>query len=169
MNCKAFHDKLPDLILDTQAFGLKARKHLASCEACEKDYSSMMATLAALDAWKAPEPSIYFDQRLSVLLREEQRVPRLGFFARLRDHMLFNTGRQFRPAAAGVLALVIMLGGGSYAGLQGVGHHDVSGQVSATVNDLQTLDKNEPALQQMDQLLQDDDATSDDSGSNAPS
>lgn len=170
MNCKAFRNELPDLLLDPAAtFSFGAREHLAACTPCEQEYTALASTLSAMDTWQVPEPSAYFDQKLAVLLREEQAAPRLGFFARLREHLLFNTGRQFRPAVAGALALVLMLGGGSYVGLQGAGHAGRTPQVSATVNDLQVLDKNEPALQQMDQLLQEDDAKSDDGGANAPS
>ncbi len=114
-----------------------------------------------LDAWKAPEPSAYFDQKLAVLLREEQGKAPAGWLERLRERFLFNTGRQFRPVLAGALALVLILGGGTYAGVSGYHASGLgSGQVeaSATVNDLQILDKNDQAIQQMDQLLQDDDA-----------
>lgn len=170
MECKIFQTRLPELILNPAAdLALTDQEHLSDCVPCKAEYTTMMATLAAMDAWQAPEPSAYFDQRLAVLLREEQRSPRMGFFARLRDRVLFNTGRQFRPAMAGALALLLMLGGGSYASLQRIGHTGASTQVSATVNDLQILDKNEPALQQMDQLLQDDDGKVEDGGGNAPS
>ena len=165
MNCKTFQTRLPDLVLDpAYTMGEAERKHLFTCPPCKEDYTSITMAISAMDAWQAPEPSPYFDQKLAVLLREEQQAPRLGFFARIKDHLLFNTGRQFRPAVAGALALVLMLGGGSYARLQGVAHSAVAPQISATVNDLQILDKNEQALQTMDQLLQDDDSNGDDAG-----
>ena len=169
MNCETFERKLPDLILNSDELTDEDREHVSACAACEMEYTSITATLAVMDAWEAPEPSVYFDQKLAVLLREEQRAPRLGFLGRLRDHILFSTGRQFRPAVAGALGLVIMLGGGSYVGLQRVGHPVLNHQISATVTDLQILDKNEPALQQMDQLLQDDDSSRDATSSDAPS
>jgi hypothetical protein len=112
-----------------------------------------------LDAWQAPDPSPYFDQKLAVMLREEQAKPRAGWLERLRERLLFNTGRQFRPALAGALALAVLAGGGAFAGLA-VSHHPAAEvQASAAVNDLQILDKNEQAIQQMDQLLQDDGET----------
>jgi hypothetical protein len=70
-------------------------------------------------------------------------------------YLLLNTGRQFAPALAGALALVLLLGGGGYAGLTVLHQHEQV-QASAAVNDLQILDRNEQALQQMDQLLDDD-------------
>lgn len=165
MNCKTFRSKLPDLLLDPASHvGTAEKAHLATCPPCEQEYTSLIASISAMDAWGAPEPSPYFDQRLAVLVREEQRAPRLGLFARLKDHLLFNTGRQFRPAVAGALALVLTLGGGSYARLQGIGPFGSPARVSATVNDLQILDKNEQALQQMDQLLQEDETNQEDAG-----
>jgi hypothetical protein len=68
--------------------------------------------------------------------------------------LLFNTGRQFRPALAGALALILLVGGGTFANLSGFGHS--TPHVSAAVQDLQILDRNDQALQTMDQLLQDD-------------
>ena len=173
MNCKTFHLDLPELILNPAAMNTAAREHLRACPPCEQEYTSLVAAMSLMDVWQAPEPSPYFDQKLAVLLREEQASPRLGFFARLRDRLLFNTGRQFRPAVTAALALVLMLGGGSYAGLQSFNHPHTAPEVSATVTDLQILDKDEPALQQMDQLLQDDDSSpatnKDDTGANSPS
>ena len=168
MNCKVFTKDLPELLLNPQAMNAAARKHIAGCSACEQDYTSLVASMAMMDLWQVPEPSVFFDQKLAVLLREEVSAPRLGFLARLREHVLLNTGRQFRPAIAGALLLGIMLGGGGYASFQSGNHQGDSPRVSATVNDLQILDKNAQALQVMDQLLQDDEST-DDTGAHSPS
>jgi hypothetical protein len=48
---------------------------------------------------------------------------------------------------------VLVVGGGTFAGVSGM-HHPTP-QISATVQDLQLLDKNDQALQTLDQLLQD--------------
>lgn len=169
MNCKAFQNELPELVLNPAATaGAAAREHMADCPPCEEEYTSLVASIAMMDAWKSPEPSPFFDQKLAVLLREEEAAPRLGFFARLREHLLFNTGRQFRPAVAGALLLIIMLGGGGYARFESANRPGGPAGISATVNDLQILDRNAQALQEMDQLLQDDDS-GDDAGSSAPS
>lgn len=168
MNCDQFRSNLPDIVLDPAHPVAEAPAHLAGCSICTQEYHSLLATLSAMDAWVAPDPSPYFDQRLAALVREEAAMPKLGFFARLREHVLFNTGRQFRPAVAGAMVLMLMLGGGGYASFENANRASEPTQISATLNDLQTLDKNEQTLQQMDQLLQDEDS-GDDSGVNAPS
>jgi hypothetical protein len=161
MNCKNCQDSLPDLLLDPSApSNVAAREHLAACAACYDQFRSLQATFDLLDAWKAPEPSSYFDQKLAVRIREEQAAPPAGFWERMRARLLFNTGRQFRPALAGALALVIVLGGGTAADLA-ILHPGTAVQASATVNDLQLLDNNAQAIQTMDQLLQDDNSSDD--------
>lgn len=114
----------------------------------------MSAVFALMDTWTAPEPSPYFDQKLAVRLREEQDIAPAGWFERLKSRILFNTGRQFRPAMAGAMALVLMVGGGTFVGMGGFQHPPK--ETSATVQDLQILDKNDQAIQTMDQLLQPD-------------
>jgi anti-sigma factor RsiW len=165
MNCRNCQSALPDLLLDPAAGSRDAvREHLASCAACEKELKSLKATLALLDSWQAPEPSPYFDQKLAIRLREEQALAPAGWFERLKSRLLFNTGRQFRPALAGALALILLVGGGTFADLSTFSHP--STEASATVQDLQILDKNDQAFQTMDQLLQDDGSTDD--GTTAP-
>ena len=119
----------------------------------------MKATFALLDDWKAPEPSAYFDQKLAVRLREEQALAPAGWLERMKSRLLFNSGRQLRPALAGGLALLLLVGGGAVVDLSTVSHPRP--QVSATVQDLQILDKNDQAIQTMDQLLQDDNSVND--------
>ncbi len=158
MNCRQCQSALPDLLLDpTAASNVAARTHLATCSACEEQLKSLEATFALLDAWRVPEPSAYFDQKLAVRLREEQAMAPAGWFERMKARLLFNTGRQFRPALAGAMALILLVGGGTVADL-----HTFSSppnvEASATVEDLQILDKNDQALQTMDQLVQDDGA-----------
>lgn len=155
MNCKDCQSVLLDLLLDPGApTHTAARKHLESCPECNRESKSLEATFTLLDAWKAPDPSPYFDQKLAVRLREEQAKAPEGWLERLKSRFLFNTGRQFRPALAGALALILLAGGGTFANLSGFSHSKP--QASAAVQDLQILDKNDQALQAMDQLLQDD-------------
>lgn len=158
MNCKICQTALPDLLLDPAAPGNAAvRAHIAECEACATEFAELNATLALLDEWQAPEISPYFDQKLAVLLREEEAAPPAGFFERLKDRLIFNTGRQFRPALVGSLALLLLAGGGGFgiSTLMSSGHQPFV-KASPAVKDLQILDNNEQALQQMDQVLQDD-------------
>jgi anti-sigma factor RsiW len=169
MICQDCKSALPDLLLDPAApTSAAARAHLESCSTCKEEFQALEATFALLDTWQAPEPSAYFDQKLAVRLREAQAEPPAGWFERLKSRFQFNTGRQLRPAFAGALALLLLVGGGTFADLSS-SHHSVSTvpQVSATVNDLQILDKNAQAIQTMDQLL--DDGSSDDSPATPPS
>jgi hypothetical protein len=155
MNCKLCQTALPNLLLEPAApANAAARAHIATCAGCARDLASLQATLSLLDTWQAPEVSPYFDQKLAVRLREQLSAPPAGWFEQLRTRLLFNTGRQFRPALAGTLALVLVVAGGSF----GIAtfQHPRPVEVSAAVNDLQIMDKNEQALQQVDQLLQDD-------------
>lgn len=155
MNCKDCQSVFLDLLLEPGApANAAARSHLESCAECRQEFKSLETTFALLDTWKAPEPSPYFDQKLAVRLREEQALQPAGWFERMKSRLLFNTGRQFRPALAGALALVLVVGGGTFADVSGFLHSKP--QASATVlQDLQILDKNDQALQTMDQLLQD--------------
>jgi anti-sigma factor RsiW len=174
MNCKICQSALPDLLLAPDpALGsgtaaqqqaavehARVQAHIASCDACAHELASLQATFALLDTWSAPEVSPYFDQKLAVLLREEQAAPAAGWFERLRTRLLLNTGRQFRPAMVTAMAVVLLLGGGGI-GISTIPRSQPQVAPSAAVQDLQILDKNEQAIQQMDQLLQEDGATDD--------
>jgi hypothetical protein len=157
MICRDLKSVLPDLLLDpSNPSNAAARAHVDACPTCREELRSLEATFSLLDTWEAAEPSPYFDQRLAVLLREEQEKAPAGWLENLRARLLFNTSRPFRPALAGVLALVLLVGGGTvvnFADLQ-LGENEVS----ATVDDLQIFEKNDQALQAMDIL---DDAATD--------
>jgi anti-sigma factor RsiW len=173
MNCTTCKAELPGLLLDpgtdaTQTH-VAVRAHLDGCAACSVELAALRRTFDLLGAWQAPEPSPYFDQKMRVLLREEQARPPAGWLERLRERLLFNTGRQFRPALAGALALLLVAGGGTFVGItRFVQPAPASNTASATVDDLQILDRNEQAIQQMDQLLQDDDANDNNALPNQP-
>jgi hypothetical protein len=156
MDCKTFQNELPDLVLTANARPSLAQvAHMRACPPCAEEYLSFQSTFAALDAWHAPEPSPYFDQKLAVRIREEQAAPRLTWFERIQTRLLFNTGRNFRPAIVGALGLVLVIGGGGIAGIN-YSNVPAAPSTSATVNDLQILDRNEQAFQQLDELQQDD-------------
>jgi anti-sigma factor RsiW len=153
MNCKTCQTALPDLLLDPAAKdNPAARAHIAVCGDCARELRALEATMSLLGLWKAPEVSPYFDQKLAVRLREEQAAPPAGILERIRTRLLLNTGRQFRPALATAMALLLIAGGGgiTFSTL----HSPGPATVSAPVHDLQILDKNEQALQEVDQLLQ---------------
>ncbi len=153
MNCKICQAALPDLLLGSAASAnAAARAHIATCAVCARELASLQATLSLLDTWQAPAVSPYFDQKLAVRLRELQSAPPAGWVERLRTRLLLNTNRQFRPALVGAMALLLVVGGGSF-GIATFPHPQPV-QASAAVIDLQLLDKNEQPLQQMDELLQ---------------
>lgn len=158
MNCNSCRSEFADYLFESESNERRSsiEAHLATCKVCSHELAELRGTIDLLDVWKAPEPSPYFDQKLAVMLREEQQRPTATWLEKLQERLLLNTGRHFRPAMAGALGLAVALGGGSFAGsilLRG-GNPQV--QASAAVNDLQILDKNDQAIQQMDQLLQDD-------------
>ena len=159
MDCKTFQNELPDLILTPGTKpSLAALAHLKECPPCTEELQSFQQTFAVLDTWTAPEPTQYFDQKMQVRLREELASPKMGWFESLKSRLLFNTGRQFRPALAGALALALVAGGaGSFVGMT---HSATAPAASATVEDLQILDRNAQAFDQLDQLQQDEEAPS---------
>ena len=152
--CSACRESLPDLLLSPEQASPAAREHLQACAICSAELSSLQQTISAMDIWTAPEPSPFFDTRVHARLREEIRSAPEGLFERLRSYFVFSTGRQLRPALAGALGLMLLLGGGTLATLHSFGtpHQPTA---SATVNDLRIMDNNAQALQQMDQLLDD--------------
>ena len=165
--CQGCNDALPDLLLaPDSAEAVAARSHIDACTDCRTSLLSLQETSALLDLWTAPDPSPWFDQRLYARLREEQNRQPEGFFERLRSRLLFSTGREMRPVLASALALVLAIGGGAAASLSHMAH-PAPVQVSATVEDLQILDRDDQAIQTMDQLLQDD-GTSDDNANAQP-
>lgn len=159
MICRDSKSALPDLLLDpTAPTNSAVRAHVDACAECRRELAALEATFALLDEWKAPEPSPYFDQKLAVRLREEQANAPAGWLERMRARLLFNTGRQFRPAFAAALAVALLVGGGTIANLS---QHPAHRETSATITDLQVFDKNDQALQTMDQLLQDESPSDD--------
>lgn len=132
---------------------------MAEKKSTVSDEQAMAEMMALLDEWKAPDPSPWFDARMMARFREEvQREPQ-GWFARLRDRWVYGNTAALRPVMAGALAVaVVAAGGGGYWGLENLsGPAKSPAGVSATVQDLQILDNNVQAIQQMDQLLDDND------------
>ena len=168
MNCKTCQTALPDLLLDPAAKdNAAARTHIAACADCARELASLEKTMSLLDLWKAPAVSPYFDQKLAVRLREEQAALPAGFFERLRIRLQLNTGRQFRPALATAMALLLVAGGSGIT-ISTLSHNGAPAAVSAPVKDLQILDRNEQALQQVDQLLEENAPADADSGAATP-
>lgn len=155
--CKDCHSHLPDLLLDDAYITAhpELKMHLLACAACRAELTELRSTFALLGEWKAPEVSPYFDSKLHARLREAVAAPPEGLWERMRSYFLFSTGRQVRPALAGALAFVLLIGGGTFANFYHAANSLPPVSDSATVNDLKILDNNVQAEQQMDQLLDD--------------
>lgn len=153
--CKDYTERLPDLLLDPATVPVELQAHAVDCASCGGQLAELRRTWAVLDAWTAPEPSAYFDTRMHARLREAQAEPAESLWERMRSYLLFSTGRSFRPAVSAALALALVAGGSSLVIPQLIHHRQPA--ASATVNDLKVLENNAVALQQMDQLLDDND------------
>lgn len=152
MKCEKLQTHYPDLLFDPARVPAEALQHVKECSNCAGELEELNATMRALDTWKAPEPSPYFDTRLAVRLREARESNAPGWMERLRLRLLFGSDLHLRPVAAAALALAIVLGGGSYLGVQTLTHSAAPQHqraVSATVNDLELLDSSAQTLQQL--------------------
>jgi anti-sigma factor RsiW len=163
MICRITKANLADLLLDKESVSAEVREHLEHCDGCRQELSALEATMHALDTWDAPEPSPFFNARMGARLRGEREAQPAGFFERLRVRLLYGN-MHLRPVAAGALALLLLIGGGTYAGFM-----STSAPVtpSAAVRDLQSLDENSQVFQQLNTLdQQDDDSDSGPANSN---
>ncbi len=157
MDCKTCLERMPDLLLESQGSAPSGpdavlAAHMAACPACATEWNELRATFSMLDEWTAPEPSAYFDSRLHARLREAQAAPPESLWERLAAYLQFSTGRELRPALAGAFLFLLLLGGGTVAGVLS---HPSPGQgagASPVVNDLRIYDNNAQALEQMDLL-----------------
>jgi anti-sigma factor RsiW len=153
--------KLADLLLDPASASAEERLHMEACSDCRRELAELQMTMHVLDGWAAPEPSPFFDTKLRARLRAEKWAAPAGFLERLRTRWLFSSNVHLRPVAAGVLATVLAVSGGTVAWLE---HNSASRvQQSATVRDLQSLDGNAQVFQQLSLL----DGDADDGGSAA--
>jgi hypothetical protein len=165
MNCRKFEHEfkslIPDLLLDPERVPAEVRAHVEQCADCSEELKSLEATILALDTWEGTEPSPFFDARMAARMREARAAEPAGFLERMRARLMFGSNLHLRPLAAGVLALLLLIGGGTYAGFEGLHPAATPVAASATVRDLQSLDENAQVFQQMNSLDQpDSDATS---------
>ncbi|MBV8674288.1 MAG: hypothetical protein JOZ33_12705 [Acidobacteriaceae bacterium] len=155
---------LENLLIDPEKVPVDVRKHVEDCQECSQELAALEATMLALDAWEAPEPSPFFEARMAARLRSERDAPPAGFFERLRARVLYGSNLHLRPVAAGALALLLLIGGGTWVGVM---NNNQPANPSAMVRDLQSLDENSQVFQQLNTLdQQDDDSDNGQSGSN---
>jgi anti-sigma factor RsiW len=156
MNCRKIEAHLPDLLLDPESVKPAVREHLEACAHCQSELAALQATMNALDAWTAPEPSPYFDTKMQARLREAKEAEPEGVWERLRSRMLFSMNFHMRTTAAAALAAVLAIGGGSAIYVSQLPGPAPQVQASATVRDLQSLDDNAQVFQQLNALDTDD-------------
>jgi hypothetical protein len=155
MNCLEMKNQLAESVFESRPLSEDVRKHVAGCAECAAELAELQATWKMLDEWKAPEPSTFFDAKLYARLREEQSIAPAGFFERVKAWLLYSSNLQMRPVAAGAMALVLVIGGGTFALLD---QQPVPPpQTSATVRDLQSYDGNAQVFQQLNALDADED------------
>lgn len=149
MKCTEIKELLPDLAAGLCSAEPEVDRHLRSCAACGETLAAFRKTMTLLDEWEAPEPSPYFDVRLSARLREEAAQQPSRWLAWIR-----------RPVLAASLAAIVIAGAIVYRIEQGPGAPEVvatNNQPGAVlpgtaVSDLQALDKNHEIFANADLL-----------------
>jgi hypothetical protein len=170
-SCKAIESKLPDLLFGGDGPAAvpapelaKVRSHVAVCDSCRGELNELKATMAAMDAWTAPEPSPYFFTRLNARMREEREAAPAGWLngtiSRLRAGLLFGPHSHVRPVAAMALTVMLFVGGGTYLEMTHMGTTNWNQPAQATseeavVHDLQTLNNNAQVLDTLENLSND--------------
>jgi hypothetical protein len=157
MTCPEMKKHLEESVFESRPLADEARKHIAECASCTAELTSLESTWKLLDEWQAPEPSAFFDAKLYSRLRVEQTTAPASFFERAKAWLLYSTNLQMRPLAAGALATVLVIGGGTFALLDYQTTASVA-QTSATVRDLQSFDGNAQMFQQLNALDVDEDS-----------
>jgi hypothetical protein len=151
-DCTGMEAELANLLLDPAAAPAKVRVHVEQCVSCQGELAELQATMALLDTWESPEPSPYFLTRLDARMREERQAEPEGWFARLRDRLTFGPSMHVRPLAAMAMAVVLLVGGGAYLGINDMDQTAATIGQPAVVHDLQTLDNNAQLLDQMEAM-----------------
>ena len=161
MNCNEINSKLADLLFDPVVVrdvetGSQPPDdlslHLAGCESCRGLLNDLRSTMALLDTWEAPEPNPYFKTRLNARLEEERQAAPAGWFENFRSRLMFGSRLTLRPVAAMAMTGMLLIGGGTYLGLNNWEQPVAQPQQAAVVHDLQTLDNNAQLLDQLETL-----------------
>jgi hypothetical protein len=154
-SCNGTKSKLADLLLDPSSVPAGVHAHVAECEGCRSELDALKATMSVMDAWKAPEPSPYFFTRLNARMREEREAAPAGWLARLRASLVYGQRSHMRPLAAMALTVMLLLGGGTYLGVNNwTQPAQPLNNEAAVVHDLQTLDNNAQLLDTLEDLSQ---------------
>jgi len=152
MRCEEIHEMMPDLASGLMGMTPEVGGHLAGCGACAGKLEEFRQTMALLDEWQSPEPSLYFDVRLQARLREEMGKPQSGWLGWFR-----------RPVLAAALTVLMGIGVGLFF-TQNTGIYRQKNDMVAViesqtpsgpgtaVSDLQALDKNHDLYADFDLL-----------------
>jgi hypothetical protein len=152
-NCTGMESKLADMLLDPERVPAKVQAHVDGCESCRAELEELRATMSLMDAWESPEPSPYFLSKLDARMREERATAPAGWLERMRARLMYGPSMHVRPLAAMALAVVLLLGGGTYLGISDGEKPAAPPPVqAAVVHDLQTLDNNAQLLEQLDSI-----------------
>lgn len=162
MICRKFETEFKkmraDLLFEPERVPDSVRTHIQGCADCSRELDSLKGAMQALDAWEDITPSPFFNARMSARLREARAEQPASLVERLRARLLFSFNMQLRTVAAGALAAVVLIGGGTYAGVKGM-HRPDPQVASATVRDLQSMQENAQVFQEMSSLDEDTGAT----------
>jgi hypothetical protein len=145
MKCTEIRELLPDLAAGLGSAAPEVNDHLRSCADCSATLEEFRKTMALLDQWQAPEPSLYFDVRLRARLRDEAETQPSRWLAWIRH-----------PALVASLAAVVVVGATVFRIEEGRKHNPpptLAVAVPGTaVGDLQALDKNQEIYSDSDLL-----------------
>jgi hypothetical protein len=116
MNCQTARETFPDLLdhRTPATAHLEARAHLAHCPDCQREFSALSQTLAALDAMPMPTPSPRLRQNFYAMLEEEKNSAASVRVAAARERRTRRAawlGWIFAPLAAGAFLLLGILVG----------------------------------------------------------
>lgn len=111
MNCQSAREIFPELLDHRTAATAhaEARTHLAGCPECQREFSALSQTLAALDAMPSPTPSPRLRQNFYAMLEEEKNSAASLQVAAARERQVRRVslwGWILSPIAAGALVLV---------------------------------------------------------------
>jgi anti-sigma factor RsiW len=161
VDCTTMRSQMADLLLDPATVAAEVHAHAKNCARCHKELAELQATMAALDAWEAPEPNPYFLTRFKARLSEERALEPVGLLARwvarFRAGVNYGPSKQLRPLAATASTLLLLIGSGTYLGLTNWTRPAQPQTEATVVNDLQTMDNNAQVLDQLESLSNNED------------
>ncbi|MGB7584408.1 MAG: hypothetical protein WBM11_06155 [Terriglobales bacterium] len=146
MKCNEICELIPDLAAGLDGMTPEVSDHLKSCAACTEKMAEIRQTMALLDEWRVPEPSLYFETRLMARVREEKGQP-TGWWQWVR-----------KPALAASLAVLMVMSVTLFRNDAGLGSHNdgrvatIAAEPGSAVGDLNALDKNSELYSDFDVL-----------------